>query len=538
MAWFIAFQLAFIAFVFPALADDGHHPDELSDQQLGTVHFPISCAPSVQKTFERGVALLHSFAFESAETAFQQVAQNDPSCAMAHWGIAKTFDRWGMPDAKQLKQGWAEIRIAKSLHGGTARERDYVAALGAFYVHPEKKNEKRGQKYLEGMERLQQRYPGDHEAAAFYAFALMESDSDDDPSHAKRKEAGVILEKLFALEPNHPGVTHYLIHTYDYPGMAELGLPAARRFAQIAPAAPHALHMPSHIFARLGLWQEDIASNLDSIAASRNSAAMHMGDEGHQFHAMEFLLYAYLQCGREVDAQRIIEDVKSMPTMKNMYGTDFDPKISALVAFSASQALELHHWKEASNLPILTAADDADTSITYRARAIGAARLGDLVTARQNLLAIDDLHARLMQETKPSLVVNAVEEDGNVAGAWIDHADGKNEEAMKFLRKIALKEKGVFAPDGGTPAHEMLGDMLLEMNQWERAVTEYEAELTLSPNRFDSLYGAAYAAELAHENEKATNYYRRLLEVCAGGESDRPELAHAKEFFSQLANQN
>jgi hypothetical protein len=188
-----------------------------------------------------------------------------------------------------------EIRVAKSLHAKTARERNYIAAMVAFYEHPGKKDEKREQRYLKGMEKLYRRYPDDHEAAAFYAFALKDSDRDDEPTHAKRKEAAAILEKLFLLEPNHPGVVHYLIHTYDYPGMAELGLPAARRYAKLAPAAPHALHMPSHIFAQLGLWQEDIDSNLASVAASRNASITNMGDEGHQYHPMEFLMYAYLQ---------------------------------------------------------------------------------------------------------------------------------------------------------------------------------------------------------------------------------------------------
>jgi hypothetical protein len=195
--------------------------------------------------------LLHSFAFETAQDAFRQVADEDPRCAMAHWGIAKTFDRWGTPDSQQLKRGWEEIKVAKSLRAKTARERAYIAAEAAFYQHPERRNEKRDEKYLSGMERLYEQFPSDLEAAAFYALALKNSDSDDDPTHAKRKQAAAILEKLFALEPNHPGVAHYLIHTYDYPGMAELGLPAALRCAKIAPLAPHALHMPSHIFARL-----------------------------------------------------------------------------------------------------------------------------------------------------------------------------------------------------------------------------------------------------------------------------------------------
>src|SRR5262249_6538346 len=252
-----------------------HQHDELTEIQVGTVHFPASCNPKVQKTFERGIALLHSFAFETAEATFRQVAKDDPGCAMAHWGIVSTFSRWAGPDDKQRKQGWEEIKIAKSLHAPTARERDYIAAEAEIYAHPDKKDDKRGDRYLKRMEKLYLRYPDDHEAAAFYALALEESDRDDDPDHVQRKKAAAILETLFVIEPQHPGVAHYLIHTYDVPGMAELGLPAARRYAQLAPSAPHALHMPSHIFARLGMWQEDIDSNVASVAASRNTAMTH-----------------------------------------------------------------------------------------------------------------------------------------------------------------------------------------------------------------------------------------------------------------------
>jgi tetratricopeptide (TPR) repeat protein len=526
------------ALAVSSVADDGHHHDALNEQQLGTVHFPTSCAPKVQKTFERGVALLHSFAFETAEMTFRQVAQDDPHCAMAHWGIAKTFSRWGTPDAKQLQRGWEEIKVAKSLHAKAPREQGYIAALDVFYAHPEKKDEMREQKYLKEMERLHRRYPDDHEAAAFYAFALKDSDSDDDSTHAKRKEAAAILEKLFLLEPNHPGVTHYLIHTYDYPGMAELGLPAARRYARIAPAVPHALHMPSHIFARLGLWQEDIDSNLASIAASRNTAITHMGDEGHQYHAMEFLIYAYLQSGRETEAQRLIEEVRSLPKMKDMYGTDFDPQLSALTSFSAAYALELHHWKEAEALPLLSPADNADASTTYKARGIGASRSGDLSTAHANLQAIQDLQATLVREKKLQISINAVDEDQRVVSAWINHAEGRNDEATKMLREITANEQGIFAPDGGTPAHEMLGDILSETGHPEQALLEYEAELKLSPNRFNSLYGAGRAAELANLNDKATGYYKQIINVCAVGNSNRPELTYVRGFLSTVAKQN
>jgi tetratricopeptide (TPR) repeat protein len=531
-AQWVRLVLSLLALAIPAAAQ--HQHDTLTDQQLGTVHFSITCEAQVQKNFERGVALLHSFAFETAQSTFRQVAQDDPHCAMAHWGIAKTFDRWAGPDDNQRKQGWEEIRIAKSLHAKTARERDYIAAEAAVYAHPEKQDGKRGDKYLKAMEKLYRQYPDDHEAAAFYALALESSDPDDDPTHARRKQAAAILEKLFVIEPDHPGVAHYLIHTYDVAGMAELGLPAARRYAQIAPAAPHALHMPSHIFARLGMWQEDIDSNLASIAASRDAAVTHMGDEGHQYHAMEFLVYAYLQSGREDEAKRVIEEVKTLPKMNNMYGAGFDPQISAEVEYSASYVTELHLWKDAVALPQLTDNGDGDSSLTFKARAIGAARLGDLQTAEQNLQAINDLHAKLL-EKKEMVPANAVDEDAHVITAWIDHAQGKNDDAMKLLQEIATKDHGLFATDGDVPAHEMMGDMLLESNRPEQALTEYEAELKVSPNRFNSLYGAGRAAEVSRQFNKAAGYYRQLVQNCVGGQSSRPELVHARESLSAVA---
>lgn len=508
-----------------------HQHDALTEDQFGSVHFPISCDAQVQKTFERGVALLHSFAFETAQAAFQKVAKDDPHCAMAHWGIAATFNRWAGPNENQRKQAWDEIRIAQSLHASTKREREYIAAEAAVF---EPRKDDKGNRYLKRMAKLCHDFPDDHEAAAFYALGLESTAPDDDPTYAQRKQAAAILEKLFTIEPNHPGVAHYLIHTYDVPGMAELGLAAARRYAQIAPASPHALHMPSHIFARLGMWQEDIDSNLASIKASRSAAMTHMGDEGHQYHAMEFLVYAYLQSGQEREAKRVIEEVKNLPKMSNMYGADFDPQISAEVEYSASYVTELHLWKDAMALPLLTDNGDGDSSLTYKARAIGAARLGDLQTARENLQAINKLHENLLAK-KETVPANAVDDDSRVVMAWIDHAEGQNDEALKLLQEIAHKDGGLFATDGNIPAHEMMGDMLLEMNRPEQALTEYEAELKVSPNRFNSVYGAGQAAEAAKRTESAIAYYRQLVTSCDQGDSSRPELTHARQFLSSLA---
>jgi tetratricopeptide (TPR) repeat protein len=533
MIRYLAWLLTSLVLAVPCISDEGHHHDELNDQQLGTVHFPVSCAWAVQKDFERGIALLHSFAFDTAEQTFRQVLEKDPHCAMAHWGIAKSKWRWDT-DATRRQQGADEVKVGQRLHPATSRERDYLAAMAKFYSHPKDEKYKRGEAFNRAMEKLIRKNPEDHEARAFYAWSLI---AFDDDTHANRKKAAAILERLFVEEPNHPGVAHYLIHSYDILGMAELGLPAARRYAKIAPSAAHALHMPSHIFARLGLWQEDIDSNLASIAASRNAAHTHMGDEGHQFHAMEFLVYAYLQTGRETEAQRVIDGLQALPKMHNMYGTDFDPVISAQVAYSASYVTELHQWKDAVGLPLLTAEDDADSSLTYKARAIGAARLRDLETAKLNLRALDDLHAKLVDKRKTG-PANAVDQDRRVVQAWIDHAEGKNDEALKLLQEIASKDGGLFATDGDTPAHEMMGDMLMEMNRPEQAEQEYEAEMKVSPNRFNSVYGAGHAAELGKNATRGASYYRQLLKSCARGASTRPELIHAREFLSTVAERN
>jgi len=522
-------------FAFGAWADEGHHHEDLTTDQLGTVHFPVSCATAVQKPFERGVALLHSFWYEEAKKEFEQVAKDDPQCAMAHWGIAMSIwhQLWNHPDADTIKHGQTEVQKAESLHPKTDRERDYIAAMGAFYNDTNRDYHDRANAYSNAMETAYRRYPEDREAAAFYALSLLASEPDNDTTFANRKQAAAILEKLFAVEPDHPGVAHYLIHSYDKPQLAALGLPAAQRYAKIAPAAPHALHMPSHIFARLGLWQDDIDSNLASIAATRKTAAMHMGGEGHQFHAMDFLVYAYLQCGREGDAQQVIGEVKAMPAKKdNMYGMDYDPRIGALVTLSATYALEMHHWTDAASLAPVPGAKEGDNSITYWARAIGAARTGNVAEARKNVAEIEALHATLLKQKKKDFA-EAVEQDRQEAVAWVAHAEGRNDEAIKTLRTIAEKEEAEGDEPMAIPAREMLADVLLDMNRPEQALAEYELDLKFNPNRFNGLYGAGKAAQMAGKNDKSNTYYAQLVKICNGSNSDRPELSRARALLAQ-----
>jgi hypothetical protein len=538
LAWLLLFSCLCCSVVF---ADDDqdkdhHHHEDLTEAQLGTVHFPISCAPSVQKPFARGVALLHSFWYEEAEKEFLDIAKDDPHCAMAHWGVAMSIwhQLWNEPDATVIARGLNEATTARRLAANaTPRENAYIAAITAFYSDSQKSDHAaRAKAYSDAMQKVYADYPDDHEAAVFYALSLLASEPHRDATFANRKQAAAILEKLFATEPDHPGVAHYLIHAYDKPQLAQLGIPAARRYAQVAPAAPHALHMPSHIFARVGLWQDDINSNLASVAATRKTAAMGMGGEGHQFHAMDFLLYAYLQSGREADAAKVIDEIKTMPKMESMYGHDFDPQTNALSAFPAMYDLELRHWSDAAALQPVPGALDGDLEITYWARAIGAARSGNLTQAHKDLREIESLRQKALADKKTDLAETWLQ-DYHEAEAWILHAEGEDEKAAAMLRPIADKNDKLGDEPESIPAREMLADLLVEAKHPQQALAEYQTDLRLNPNRFNGLYGAARAAEQAGRQSDANEYYALLVKNCDGGNSTRPELSHARELLAK-----
>lgn len=533
---FSAFAASAVADNNQAGDDQAHHHEDLTTAQLGTVNFPVSCAPSVRKPFERGVALLHSFWYEEAEKEFIQIAVEDPNCVMAHWGIAMSLwhQLWNQPDSKVIQRGLDEVHEAKQTDGPTTpREQAYITAISAFYSNSKKlKHDARAQAYSDAMKKVYEAYPDDHEAAVFYALSLLASEPHDDTTFANRKAAAVILEKLFAAEPDHPGVAHYLIHAYDKPQLAQLGLPAARRYAQVAPAAPHALHMPSHIFARVGLWQDDINSNLASIAASRKSAAMGMGGESHQFHAMDFLFYAYMQSGRDADARALIEEIRAMPAKKDdMYGKGYDPHAAMLAYLSALYPIEMHDWAAAAALPPAEIAGTAEDSESYWARAIGSAHLRKPDDVRKDLAAIDTIHKKLAAEK--SEFADIVDGDRKEAEAWLAFAEGKDDDAVEALRPIADKEDSLGDEPHGVPAREMIADMLLEAKRPQQALVEYQTDLKLNPNRFDALSGAARAAEAAGKQTEAAEYYAQLLKVCDGSNSTRPELGRARELVAQ-----
>jgi tetratricopeptide (TPR) repeat protein len=529
-----------LLFTLTAFADDekGHqHHEDMTASQLGTVHFPVSCAPSVQKPFERGVALLHSFWYEEAEKQFVQISVQDPECAMAHWGVAMSLwhQLWNHPDERIIEHGQEEVHLASGSGGPiTPREKAYIAAIAAFYGGSKKvEYDARAKAYSDAMKKVYESFADDHEAAAFYALSLLASEPNDDTTFANRKQAAAILEKLFTTEPDHPGVAHYLIHSYDKPQLAQLGLPAARRYAEIAPASPHALHMPSHIFARVGLWQEDINSNLASIAATRKTAAMNLGGEGHQFHAMAFLFYAYMQSGRDADARALIEEIRAMPHKKDdMYGEGYDPHMVALGHLSAFYPVEMHDWTAAAAVTRIDIPGTAEYSVTYWARAIGAAHLHNLDEVRKNIAAIDMVRQERLKEHEPQFA-EAAENDRKQAEAWLAYAEGKLDDAVEMLRPIADHEDSVGDEPDGVPVREMMADILLEAKRPQQALAEYQTDLKLHPNRFDGVYGAAEAAEAAGKQSDATEYYALLLKVCEGSTSTRPELARAKQLVAQ-----
>ena len=541
----VAFALSFCSFLlFSALtgitfADNEHgqsHHEQLTTAQLGTVNFPVSCSPDVRKPFERGVALLHSFWYEEAQKEFLEITTRDPYCAMAHWGIAMSLwhQLWNEPDQRVILRGLDEVHEAQSSDSPTTpREQAYIAAIATFYSNSKKLNHQaRAKAYSDAMKKVYESYPDDHEAAVFYALSLLASEPPGDTTFTNRKQAAAILEKLFATQPDHPGVAHYLIHTYDKPQLAELGLPAARRYAQIAPAAPHALHMPSHIFARVGLWQDDINSNLASIAASRKTAAMGMGGEGHQFHAMSFLFYAYMQSGRDADAKALIEEIRAMPNKKDdMYGKGYDPHAATLAHLSAEYPIEMHDWATAAALPPAEVDGPAEYSVIDLARAIGSAHLHKPEDVRKDIAGIEKRHQQLVKEK--SEFADAVEDDRKVAQAWLAFAEGKYDDAVEALRPIADKADSLGDEPGDIPVREMIADILLEAKRPQQALVEYQTDLKLNPNRFDGLYGAASAAQAAGNQKDAEEYYALLLKVCDGSNSTRPELTRARQLVAQ-----
>lgn len=521
--------------IFPALAAllviwclsiHAKEPENPPGERLGAVSFPVSCAPEVRGPFERAVALLHSFEFEQADLQFQEVARQDQRCAMAYWGQAMSIyhQLWSRPGAVDLKDGWALVQQARRLKAGTVRERDYIEALAAFYGRSAAlTHEKRVTAYAKAMELLSLRYPQDREAAVLYALALLSMDFDD-PESTHRKKAIGLLQKLFEEAPEHPGVAHYLIHACDAPQFAALGLEAARRYAAIAPSSPHAVHMPSHIFARLGLWHDDVDSNLAALKAAKETDPQ-FETAHHRLHSMDFLEYAYLQIADDRRARAMVDEVLNAPSADVSAAPEYYDY--ARSAFPALFALETRNWKEALTLQSPPRSAPGNRAIVYWARAEAAGHTRNIAAARVAVRQYNRMAGKARQ-IAASDEAGAMETNRDEARAWLDFTLGKNDLALRRLRSVADDQDESGKGEVELPAREMLGDMLLELSRPAEALAEYEKSLRTDPNRFNGLYGAARAAELSGQPEKATGYYRRLVENCASSDSTRPELAQAK----------
>jgi tetratricopeptide (TPR) repeat protein len=501
-------------------------------EQVGTVNFPCSCAPTVQADIDKGVALLHSFQYEEARHAFASAFEQDGQCAIAEWGSAMALYHplWDFPTIATLAMGRKQIERAQELGAHTNREREYIAAAAAFYTDGQLSHKDRTQAYSAGLQKLYQDNPTDVDAGAFYALSLVALAQDGDDDLANRKKAIAILDPLFAKQPGNPGVAHYLIHAADTPELALEGLPAARAYAKIAPDSSHALHMPSHIFRRLGLWQEMIDSNVAAVAAAAEATQAHRGDASYQFHPMDFLDYAYLQSGQETKARRLVDAVKSVP------GATAEDIANHEAMFSARNAIELHRWTEAASLTVpRERLIWQDT--TYWARAIGAARSGDAKSAHQDLARLREIvQARQKHDRDLGNEVVAGEAvDQSEAEGWVAFADGRPEEAVKKLKAAADREDSEHGEPFAGPAREMLADLLLELKEPSESLVEYRAVLKEYPNRFDALYGAAHAAKSDGNLKAAQEYYAKLVTVSAPA-ADRPELREARQYVASNRN--
>ncbi len=494
-------------------------------ERLGTVNFRVSCSPAAQKTFDQAVAWQHSFEFEQSEAGFRKAAQQDPTCAMAWWGVAMSqwHPLWEHPDAAALKKGAEALQKAETLGPKTDREKAYVAALEKFYQDPGKlDHQARAEAYSQAMGLLHQHYPNDLEAGAFYALSLLASEPTPDPGLAHRREALAILNVLFENAPNHPGVAHYIIHACDVPGLAPQGLEAAQRYTQIAPDSPHALHMPAHIFTRLGLWQDSVGSNMASAAAAQNPALMRLNGPKHALHALNFMQYAYLQMGHNAEALQVEEQAKAVR------GASPESLRFEVTTLETRYALETHDWKTAAALKAPAEANTRLQAMVYRARAIGAARSGDPAGAHQDLERLDALR-NVMLADKAQYGPHPYETERQEAAAWTAYADGKPTEAVRIMSEAAEREEAQGGPDPlSAPVRELFGDLLMEIKQPGEALKEYQTALKEAPNRFDSLYGAAKAADLTRKASKARSYYETLVRMGRELGADRPELVEAR----------
>src|SRR2546427_12238182 len=499
-------------------------------EKIGQVRFPVSCAAAVQKPFERAVALLHSFWYLEAAKAFTQIAQADPDCAIAYWGLALTnwTQVWSPPPPPALKRGWEAVEKARAASAKTPRERDFVAAAEAFFKDGDKVDHStRALAYGRAMEAMAQRYPQDREVMAFYALSLQATADPKDKTYASQKLSAQIAEAIFAAEPDHPGAAHYMIHGYDYPPLAQQGLPAARRYAQFAPSVPHALHMPSHIYVLLGMWPDTVKSNIAAAAAEKSR-----GNPDDHMHALDYLVYGYLQQAQDAQAKKVVDEARAIMAdlAARAYDSGRPTAHFAMAAIEARWAMERGKWTEAAAIDPRPNRFPHTESMVYFARAVGAARTGNAVRARADV----DRLAALKDTMKDAYWAEQIEIQRRAAAAWTARAEGKADEGFALMRSAveleASTEKHNITPGPIVTARELLGDMLLEAGQPGPAAQAYEASLRVAPNRFKSLHGAGRAFERAGDRDKAKSYYAKLLATAASADTERPELREAKAF--------
>jgi tetratricopeptide (TPR) repeat protein len=551
---FIGGVLLLVAGLTALDAETAAVPEPGDLRAAGSVDFKVSCAPEVRSEFIRGVALLHSFFYEEARRIFTEVAAKDPTCAMAQWGIAMTWWHpiWTPPTPDEMSAGKAAIEKAMGTTAGTERERGFIQALNVYYDSSDSPNagavgqschgpvgaRDRVAAYEKAMRQLSEKYPDDLEAQTFYAFATLAVGyaTPTDTTLAKQLQAAALLEKLWKKNPNHPGVTHYLIHSYDYPALAERGLSAARSYGSIAPWVPHALHMPSHIFTRLGMWEESIAANRSSADASRAYAAMRHRDatEAEELHALDYMAYSYLQEGQDAKAKEIVDFAATV--RKTNPELEFSGAY-ALAAIPSRYALERNAWSDAAalrvpELPHWSSFPFMEALIEY-AHALGRAHTGDLEGARKAMDRMRQLRDAT-SDPKFDYFKRQLDRQMQAASAWVAYGENKKEEAVTMLRRAADAEdilgKHPVSPGALVPAREQLGDLLLALDRPKEAQQEFEAALKIYPGRFRGLYGAAQAAGQTGEKEKAQHYYAKLTEQTAKADGSRSELAELREY--------
>jgi hypothetical protein len=532
--------LLLVALLTPWLSFAQAH-DHSAPENLGTVQFSTSCSKEVQPQFDRAVALMHSFQFARAIAAFNTILASDPSCAVADWGIA--LSNWGNPFAAglkapaQLERGLKAVEQGRATPAKTERERAYIEAVAQLYTDTAKTDQRsRILAYESSMAAVSAAYPEDTEAVIFYALALAAAADPADKTYARQLKAGAILEKLFVQYPNHPGLAHYIIHTYDYPPLAARAIGAARRYHEIAPSAPHALHMPSHTFTRVGYWQDSIDTNMAAAAAARSE-----GQTAEELHASDYMVYAYLQTAQDRATQQLLES--AVQTYSR-----FDPAVLlsgaappaaayfARAAIPARYFLERRAWADAAKLEPLTSPFLPADAITYFARGLGAAHVKDAAAARAAIGSLEQIRDKL--KMKEAYWANQVEIQRQEVSAWLAFAEGNPPAALAGMRAAAeledQTEKNAITPGPLAPARELLGELLLELKRPAEALTEFKATLTKEPNRFRSLYGAAEAAKLAGNRQASQTYFRELLKVAERADQPgRQELAEARSEVRQ-----